>query len=708
VLDDDDPYLVVAADKGTAALSDTANEISKEYGFWLGDAFASGGSHGYDHKALGITARGAWESVKRHFREMGRDVAAEPFTVVGIGDMSGDVFGNGMLLSRQIKLIAAFDHRHIFIDPDPDPARSFEERRRIFELGPGTTWQSYDASLLSEGGGIYPRTAKRIELTAPARAALGTEQESVTPPELIGVILRAPADLLWNGGIGTYVKASHESNEDVGDRANDAVRVNGEDLRVRAVAEGGNLGFTQPGRIEYATCGGRINTDFIDNSGGVDCSDREVNLKILLGLALERGELDMEGRDALIRDVVGDVVERVLYDNFLQAQILSQESEGSPARLEAYEDLMQALERAGMLPRDIEKLPSTEEMVERGRAGLGMARPELAVLLAYAKRSLSAALLRSQLPDSSYFDADLHEYFPPEVTRRFGHLVTEHPLRRELIATIVANDVVDSQGITFVSRLEAETGAEPADIARAYRIARDVTGAVERWDAIEQLTGRVPANVHNELMAGVDWLVHTMSRWYLARATGQRLADAIGEARESFRRLAANVPGIGPPEWRASRETTVAELVRQGVPHDIAERHAYQAELAHAPDIIQLSRELGRTVEEVARVFFSLGEEFRIDWLEGELEKLPATSRWQRWALQAMEDDLLLLRRQLAERVLAEAGFRAPSDAVAGYIAGRQEAYARLARFMRRLERDGVQDLAALTVAVRQIRALVG
>ena len=402
VRDDDDAYLVVAADKGTASMSDTANGVAEQYGYWLGDAFASGGSRGYDHKALGITARGAWESVKRHFRELEIDVATQPFTVVGIGDMSGDVFGNGMLLSEQIRLVAAFDHRHVFLDPDPDPAASFAERRRLFDLGAGTTWENYDASLISEGGGVYARTAKKIALTDQVREALGiaSDAATMTPNQLLAAILRAPVDLLWNGGIGTYVKSSEETNAEVGDRANDAIRASGIELRCRVVGEGGNLGVTQRGRIEYASAGGRINTDFIDNSAGVDCSDHEVNLKILLGMAEERGELRRAERDALIHEVSGDVVEHVLYDNFLQAQILSQEQEASTERLEGYEELMRSLESQGMLERAVEFLPSSEEMAERVRDGRGMGRPELAVLLAYAKRSLSEELLASNIPDS--------------------------------------------------------------------------------------------------------------------------------------------------------------------------------------------------------------------------------------------------------------------------------------------------------------------
>jgi glutamate dehydrogenase len=462
VLDEDDPYLVVAADKGTAAFSDTANAVAEELGFWLGDAFASGGSSGYDHKALAITARGAWESVKRHFRELGRDALQEPFTAVGIGDMSGDVFGNGMLYTEQTRLVAAFDHRHVFVDPSPDAAVGYAERKRLFEL-PGSSWDDYDRSKISIGGGVWARSAKSVDVSAEAAAALGIESGPLTPTELIRAILRAPVDLLWNGGIGTYVRASAETDADVGDRANDALRVSGKELRALVVGEGGNLGFTQPGRIEYARAGGRINTDFIDNSGGVDCSDHEVNLKILLGIAVARGDLTRKQRDELLADVAEDVTRHVLYDNYLQAQIISQEAAASAGRIRDYEDLMAALEAEGLLDRGLEHLPSTEEMAERERSGTAMVRPELAVLLAYAKRSLKSALLGSALPDDPYLERDLRRYFPPLVVERFGHLLPDHPLRRELVATIVANDVVDAQGITFVSRSVAETGSEPAN-----------------------------------------------------------------------------------------------------------------------------------------------------------------------------------------------------------------------------------------------------
>ena len=704
--DEDDPYLVVAADKGTATLSDTANDVALSYGFWLGDAFASGGSAGYDHKELGITARGAWESVKRHFRELGTDVMTEPFTVVGVGDMSGDVFGNGMLLSDQICLVAAFDHRHIFIDPSPAPAVGFAERQRLFAL-PGSSWDDYDRSKISVAGGVWPRAAKVIPISPEVRLALGLEGESLTPDELIGGILRAPVDLLWNGGIGTYVKATTELHAEAGDRVNDGLRVNGAELRCRVAAEGGNLGFTQRGRIEFAMRGGRINTDFIDNSAGVDCSDHEVNLKILLGLAMQEGALSLDERNALLAEVEQDVTRHVLYDNFLQAQILSQEHELSPSRMEAYEDLMQSLESEGVLERELEALPSTEEMAERRRAGKGMARPELAVLLAYAKQSLANALLASTLPDSAYLEQDLRAYFPSPVVERLGHLIPQHALRRELIATIVANDVVNSQGITFVTRLVAETGASPSDAVSAYRIARDVTGAVARWEAIESLVGAVEPGVLDELMGGVDHLVEVASRWYLSNAH-QQLGRVIEAHREPFARYDAALYSLAPEPWRMERERAAWRLMDRGVSEETARRHALQPALAHGPNVVSVAEHTGRSVEDVASVFLAVGDAVFIDWLEARLTDVPATTRWHRWALQAAEDDLLLARGQIAERVLAEWPSLPPDAAVSAFLAARSELLARLSRFMRAFALEEVSDLAAVTVAVRQIRAVGG
>jgi glutamate dehydrogenase len=706
VLDEDDTYLVVAADKGTATLSDTANRVAARYGFWLGDAFASGGSNGYDHKALGITARGAWESLKRHFRELDLDPAADEFTVVGIGDMSGDVFGNGMLLSDRIRLVAAYDHRHVFIDPEPDAARGFAERRRLFEL-PGSSWDDYDRDAISEGGGVWPRAAKSIPLSPQARAALGVDDEALAPTDVIRAILCAPVDVLWNGGIGTVVKASTETDADAQDRASDAIRVDASQLRCRVVGEGGNLGFTQRARIEYAAAGGRINADFIDNSAGVDCSDHEVNLKVLLNLAVSRGEVDRDGRDALLRDVTDDVGAHVLYDSFLQAQILAQEVRGSAGRMYAYEDLMLALEGEGLLDREIEFLPGSEEMADRRRAGRGLERPELAVLLAYAKRSLIGALLRSELPDDPFLAGALRSYFPAAVVDRFGHLLDDHPLRRELVATIVANHVVDALGPTFVSRLEAELGAQPADVVRAYLAARDVNDAVARWEAIEHLERGVDRAAHWDLMEGLDRIVEATARWYLRHGEpGFDLAVAIEEGRDDFRRLGAVLPELGAQGWHEERAQVAADLVERGVPEDMAHEHAFRGALEHAPDIGAIARISGRSVEDVGRAFFRLGQELQLAWLEREIEKLPVGTRMQRWALQAVRDDVLAARRLVAEQALAEAPDAAADEAIDEFLEDHAAGVARLAAFTRALAGEGA-DLAGLTLAVRQLRALV-
>ncbi len=708
VHDEPDPYLVVAADRGTAALSDVANALAAKYRFWLGDAFASGGSAGYDHKALGITARGAWESVSHHFHELGVDVDREPITAVGIGDMSGDVFGNGMLLSPGLRLVAAFDHRHVFIDPDPDPAIAHAERRRLFAL-PRSSWDDYDRSAISAGGGVFPRTAKRIELSAEARRALGTERATVTPNELIRDVLRAPVDLLWNGGIGTYVKARGEADADVGDRTNDAVRVLGRELRCRVVAEGGNLGFTQSGRVEYATRGGRINTDFIDNSGGVHCSDREVNLKILLDLAIDRGMLDAADRSPLIEELAEDITRRVTYGNFLQAQILSQEVVASRHRLDAYEDLMAALEEEGLLDRTMEHLPATDQVLERTRAHAGMAAPELAVLLAYAKRWLTDQLLESDLPDAEAFQDDLVAYFPDEVVDRFGSLIPEHPLRRELIATIVANEVINSEGITFVARLATETGSPAASIVRAYRVARIVTDAGRLWDDVEDLEGKIAPALQHELLNGVDGLVEATTRWYLARGEIDVGPATLRATQEAFAELEGELRRVGPPSWVAAHDAQVVDLAAAGVPEVVARRHAYRDAMVHAPDIVELARERRLPLDFVSRLSFRVARVFHLDVLADRLAAIPRSDPWQRAAAQTVAADLLRVRRHLTERVAADADGAGEADAaVDAYVASRREQYDRLMRFMRSLALESGDDVAALVVAVRRIESLVG
>ena len=498
--DDDDPYLVVAADKGTATFSDIANGIAAEYGFWLGDAFASGGSAGYDHKGLGITARGAWESVKRHFRALGTDVQQEDFTVVGIGDMSGDVFGNGMLLSPHIKLVGAFDHRHVFLDPDPDPAASFAERERLFRL-PGSSWEDYDPALISPGGGVFPRTAKSIELSAEARAVLGVEDASLTPNEVIRAVLRAPVDLLWNGGIGTYVKARDERHAEVGDKANDAVRVDAEELRCRVVGEGGNLGFTQRARIAYALGGGRIFMDAIDNSAGVDCSDHEVNIKILLDAIVADGDLTEKQRNALLAEMADDVAALVLRDNYEQAQAISRSAALAGSMVEVHERYIRSLEQSGQLNRELEFLPSDEELAERRAAGGGLATPEFAILLSYTKIALVGGAPRLGPAGRSGVRGGAGALLPaPCCASASGAACARHPLRREIIVTRVANDVVNHAGTTFVYRLGDETGAAPADTIRAYTAAREVFGLRDLWAEIEALDGQVDTGTQVEMM----------------------------------------------------------------------------------------------------------------------------------------------------------------------------------------------------------------
>ena len=705
VLDGEDTYLVVAADKGTATFSDTANAVSEDYGFWLGDAFASGGSSGYDHKKLGITARGAWESVKRHFLELELDVAEDPFTVVGIGDMSGDVFGNGMLLSDRIRLVAAYDHRHIFIDPDPDPDVSFEERKRLFGLA-GSSWNDYDRAKISEGGGVWPRTAKWIPLSESVQRALGVEDDSIAPNDLIRDILRAPVDLLWNGGIGTVVKASDETDEAAQDRSSDAIRVDANELRCRVVGEGGNLGLTRRARVEFARGGGRINADFIDNSAGVDCSDHEVNLKVLLGLAEAAGELTRPDRDALLRDVEEAVVEHVLYDSFLQAQIIAQETRRSGSRLDAYEDLMVGLEEDGLLDRASEALPSGEELAERRRAGRGMERPELSLLLTYAKRRVKLSLLESSLLDDPWLQRDLRGYFPQPVVERFGARLAEHPLRRELLATINANLAVNALGPVFVSQIMAERGVRPAEVVKAYRIAREVVGAEADWEAIEELEGKVEPEVQAELMGRVDMLVDAITRWYLVEGAPGDLASTIEAGREGFLELAEAAPGIGGEELQEARREVAERFVAAGVPEELAVTHSLRLGLVHAPSVAAVARATGRSVADVARVFVAIGERLPLNELEEALGALPASRRMERWALQAAREDARRARWDIAERALEGPQGGDPEEALDAFLAAHSEECRRLGAFMRTLSREGETDLAGLALAVRQLREL--
>ncbi len=706
VRDEDDTYLVVAADKGTATFSDTANAVAREYGFWLDDAFASGGSVGYDHKKLGITARGAWESVKRHFRELGLDPARDEFTVVGIGDMSGDVFGNGMLLSDKIRLLGAYDHRHVFVDPDPDAAASFAERRRLFEL-PGSSWDDYSRDVLSEGGGIYRRDAKWIELSPRAREMLGLDEARTAPNDVIRAILRAQVDLLWNGGIGTVIKASTESDADAHDRASDSIRVDASDLRARVVGEGGNLGLTRRARVEYSSGGGLVYADFIDNSAGVDCSDHEVNLKILLGLLERAGSLTRPERDELLESVTEDVVQHVLYDSFLQAQILAQEVGRASSRMFSYEDLVGMLEETGLLDRASEGLPGSEELAERRRGGRGLERPELAILLAYSKRWVARSLEASDFAEDPWLERDLRAYFPAAVVDRCEGLLGEHPLRRQLLCMLNANVVVNALGPTFVSSLVAERGAEVADVVRAFRIAAEVTGADPLWETVENLSTSVGRSEQLELLGGIDALVEATARWYLTWAPGAPFEETISVGRDGFQRLAAALGELGTEDRRARREEVATRLIGEGVPEDVARAHALRAELVHAPDVVAVVSSTGRSVEDVARVFFALGAELRLDWMERELSRVRSSTRMQRWALTAVREDAFKARRALATGALDESPGAEPLVAVERFLHNHASAARRLDGFMRTLAREGENDLAGLALAVRQLGVLV-
>ncbi|MDX1689699.1 MAG: NAD-glutamate dehydrogenase [Acidimicrobiia bacterium] len=700
VRDGPDPYLVVAADKGTASFSDLANGIAADRGFWLGDAFASGGSGGYDHKALGITARGAWESLRQHFLELGLDPSTDPFTVVGIGDMSGDVFGNGMLLSDRIRLVAAFDHRHVFLDPDPDPSASHAERARLFAL-PRSSWADYDPGLLSAGGGVHDRSSKRIDLSPQVRALLDTDRDAATPDEVISMILRAPVDVIWNGGIGTYVKASAETDAEAGDRVNDPVRVDGRDVAARVVIEGGNLGLTQAGRVEFALSGGRVNTDFIDNSGGVDCSDREVNLKILLDLAIADGTIDGEERRRVVADAADDVVSRILAANAAQARVLAREERVAPLRMASYEELMDLLEEAGLLDRAIEGLPGSEAMVERGREGRGLTRPELAVLLAYAKRWLRAALVASPLSESTELMGDVARYFPAAVVERFGDLLDRHPLRRELAATIAANSVVDDQGIVFVSRMSVRTGASPAAVVSAYRIARDVADAGTRRAELEaigdlDLWARASGRLYDTVSA--------LSRWYVRHAPDASVAERVAVDRPGFealeRALVAD-PGL----WRERDRSLRDRLVEAGAPEELADHQAVLPLLASAPDLVEVAAGHGVEPTDVLPVFLEAGRVFALDRLGTLAASAPIRSSWDRWALWATEEDLLALRRRATERVVEAAGVGA--GAIDRFLAASPATMARIEAFLKRLDASD-PDVAAVTVAVRQVGAAIG
>ncbi len=653
--DEDDPYLVVAADKGTATFSDIANALSSEYNFWLDDAFASGGSVGYDHKAMGITARGGWESVKRHFRMRGMDIQnRDDFTVVGIGDMSGDVFGNGMLRSTHTKLVAAFNHLHIFIDTNPDTAASYAERERLFEM-PRSTWDDYEKSLISQGGGVFSRQDKTIAISPEMKALFDISEDSLAPNELISALLKSPVDLIWNGGIGTYVKSANESHADVGDRANDAVRVNGGELRTAVVGEGGNLGFTQQGRIEYAQTGGRIYTDAIDNSGGVNCSDHEVNIKILLGKVVEQGDMTLKQRNELLESMTDTVAELVLRQNYLQPQALELSHLRAAANLSDHQRFIQMLEAEGRLDRAIEYLPSDEEIAKRQKAGTGLTNPELAIVMAYGKMWVYDHLLSSDLPDAPYFVNELRQYFPDELASRFFDEMKEHRLHREIISTYLTNSIVNRLGIEALFRLHEETGQTLATIARGYAISRDVFHVSKAWDLLESLDNQVDATLLLELELRLRDALENGVVWFI-NAFGQDLqvADMINRFEDSVEKL-TKAGGFIEQQFSEYLQEDTTSLMADDLSANDAAMFAMLPYHVDALDAALLAEQYERPVDEIATLYFEAYHVLQLDWMMDNIATLPQQDHWDRRARHALVNEVSRSLRMLMDTLLTQA-----------------------------------------------------
>ncbi|MGL4608617.1 MAG: NAD-glutamate dehydrogenase domain-containing protein, partial [Trueperaceae bacterium] len=654
VYDDADPYLVVAADKGTATFSDLANETAAEYDFWLGDAFASGGSYGYDHKKEGITARGAWECVARHFREMGVNVKTQPFTCVGIGDMSGDVFGNGMLYTDKLRLQGAFNHQHIFLDPHPDEAKSFAERQRLFAL-PRSSWTDYDKSIISEGGGIFERSAKSIPLSPQVKTMLGVNKDALSGQELVQALLRMPVDLLWNGGIGTYVKASSETNADAGDSSNDFVRVSANELQAKVVGEGGNLGFTQLARIEYARAGGRINTDAIDNSAGVDMSDHEVNIKILLQSLVSSGDLSFVQRNRLLKDMTSDVNTLVLKDNYSQSLCLSLAEKRSRDDITLFDAQMDYLSEHGSLHPSVEFLPNKKQLLERQRNHEGLTRPELAILLAYTKMGIYRWLLDSNLPDEPYFQHYLKDYFPGVLEEKYSGAIEHHPLKREIIATQFTNSVVDLLGITFVQRMLRETGALPGEIIRAALISYELLDVPTLQKEITDLDNTVPSETQyaalHELVKSVEGVVV----WVLGQ-NSESVETLVGNYREAVETLRKNLAKLLPNKEKKRFEATHKNLLKQKLPKGLALDIASFDYLPSSLGLVEVSQTSGVSLNKTAEAFYDLGERLSFGYLRDGLAALSTNTKWEKIALSSLITDLRNVQAQLTNKFLERKG----------------------------------------------------
>ena len=706
--DGDDPYLVVAADKGTATFSDIANSVSEEYGHWLGDAFASGGSHGYDHKKMGITARGAWESVKRHFREIDVNIQKEDFTVLGVGDMAGDVFGNGMLLSKHIKLVGAYNHMHIFVDPDPDPSSSFTERKRLFNL-PRSAWTDYSKKLISKGGAIFERSAKSLTLSPEIRALFDVAKDRVTPNELLRHMLKAKVDLLWFGGIGTYIKASDESDLDVGDRANDAFRVNGEDLRCLVIGEGANLGATQLGRIEYALKGGRLNTDSIDNSAGVDCSDHEVNIKILIDSVVAKGRLTVKDRNKLLASMTNEVGALVLRHNYAQTQAMTMVESRGVQSLDHQVRLMRMLERSDRLNRAVEFLPDDETLDERQVAKKGLTRPEIAILISYSKIWLYDELLASDLPDDPQLIEDLLQYFPTPLRVKYLDDIRQHRLHREIIATRVTNSMINRVGGTFVTEYMEKTGKTAPEIARAYTIAREVFRLRDIWNAIEKLDNRVPTAAQAAMILDSNHLIEWVTLWFLRNGKpGLDIGAHVKEFRDGIANLADGLLGVLPPHYLLDIKKRAQPYIDQGVPEALALRIGNLVNLYSGCDIVRLANRRKLKVLNVAKMYFAVGTRFHLGHLRAAADTLGADSHWQKLAVAALIEEIYSHQLALSRQVLDFAdGKWDPEKAITAWAAKNKAAVAPTDQLFSELWATEIDDLSMIAVASRSLRAMV-
>jgi len=707
-LDDDDPYLVVAADKGTATFSDIANSVSIDYGHWLGDAFASGGSQGYDHKKMGITAKGAWESVKRHFREIGIDTQTQDFTCIGVGDMSGDVFGNGMLLSKHIKLLAAFNHMHIFVDPNPDPEKTWAERKRLFDMG-RSSWTDYNAKLISKGGAIFERSAKSLKLSPEIRNLFGIDKDTVTPNELLKTILKHDADLMWFGGIGTYIKAAHESAADVGDRANDAIRINGAEVRAKVIGEGANLGATQLGRIEFAASGGRLNTDSIDNSAGVDSSDHEVNIKILLGQVMQAGGLTEPARNKLLASMTSEVGSLVLRHNYDQSQAITLVQARGLAALDNQHRLMKSLERADRLNRAVEFLPDDEMMAERAIQRHGLYRPEIAVLMSYAKLWTYDALLASDVPDDPYLFNDLVRYFPTPLREKYRGEIAKHRLRREIVATRLTNNMINRMGGSFVNEVREKTGLGVAEIARAWFIAQEIFEMPKLWAEIEALDNKVPAATQTSMMIDTHHLLEWVTLWFLRHGESNLDIGAnCGAFADGMRTLAMNLTSTLPKHYVSDLKSRAQPYVDHGAPEALALRVANLVNLYSGCDIVRLAIKRKGDVLTVAKSYFAIGTRFRMGRLRAAAEMLDSESHWQQLAIAALVEEIYSHQLHLTEAVLDSARKGAtPLQAVEAWIAANPMLVEPTEQMLGELWNVEVNDLSMIAVASRQLRTMV-